>query len=135
MSSGVKYLSWIVTLPLALVAVVFAVANRDAATLNIWPLGIALEAPLFILVLGSALIGLLAGGLIAWLSAGSSRQRRNEALRRAEAAERELAFLRSKLEADQGAAPDPRDAKTGIPASDARLDGQAGSSYLPAARV
>lgn len=99
-----KYLSWILTIPVTIVAVVFAVTNRAAATLNLWPLGITIEAPLFVLVLGSGLVGVVLGGVIAWLSAGRARQRAREARYRASDAERELGYLQRKLEREQSAA-------------------------------
>jgi uncharacterized integral membrane protein len=97
----VKHLSWILTVPLMIVAVVFAITNRAGATLNLWPLGITVEAPLFILVLGSVFVGLLVGGTIAWMSAGTARRRAREARHRAEAAEREVMRLRNALESNR----------------------------------
>ncbi len=141
-----KYLSWILTVPLAIVAVVFAVSNRAGATLNLWPLGISVEAPLFILVLGSALAGLIAGGFIAWFSAGSTRQRRRAAVHRAEAAERELAFLRHKIERERGTASNPpprgaasesppRGAASEPPANDVHRNAPVRPTRLPASRA
>jgi len=131
----VKYLSWILTVPLAIVAVVFAISNRAAASLNLWPFGLTVEAPLFILVLGSALIGLIAGGFIAWISAGTTRQRRREAMYRAQAAERELAYLRHKIERERNAAQSPRDTAKEAPANDAQRGAGPGPTQLPAARA
>lgn len=130
-----KYISWILTLPLAIVAVVFAISNREGVSLNIWPLGMTVEAPLFILVLGSALAGLITGGFIAWLSAGTTRQRRRAAVQRAEAAERELAFLRQKIESESRAPTAPRGAASGAPANGAPLGAANGPTRLPAARA
>ncbi len=130
-----KYLSWILTVPLAIVAIVFAISNRAGATLNLWPLGITVEAPLFILVLGSALVGLIAGGFIAWLSAGSTRRRRREAVHRAEVAERDLDFLRRKIERERNAALAPRNAVPDAPVNDASRSAQSGPNQLPAARA
>ena len=93
-----KYISWILTIPVAIVAVVFAVTNREPATLNLWPLGIELEVPLYILVLGSGLVGLILGGVITWLSAGRARRRARKAEYRASDAEREVQDLQHKLE-------------------------------------
>jgi len=106
----VKYFSWIVTVPLTLVAVVFAVTNRAGVTLNLWPFGITIEAPLFILVLGSVFIGVLVGGTIAWLSAGATRRRAREAQRRAANLERELAQLRRQQQNPHADGIDTRDA-------------------------
>ena len=130
-----KYLSWILTIPLAIVAVVFAVANRQGATLNIWPMGIKVEAPLFVLVLGSVLLGLIVGGFIAWLSAGASRRRGREAVYRAEGAERELAYLLRKVEQERAEAAAARAPSTAAPANDASRPAPSGQSQVPATRA
>ena len=127
-----KYLSWILTFPLGIVAIVFAVANRTGVTLNLWPLGIKIEAPLFILVLGSLLVGLIVGGVIAWLSGGAARQRGREAMYNAQSAERELDFLRRKLERGEVAAQRPSGTP---PANDTSRPAEAPSNRLPAARA
>jgi uncharacterized integral membrane protein len=100
-----KRLSWILTLPLMVVAVVFAVANRELVTLDLWPLAMTIQAPLFILVLGSTVVGLLAGAAVAWFSSGPTRRRAREARRRAAELEREVAHLREKLENTRPAVP------------------------------
>ena len=126
-----KYLSWILTIPVAIVAVVFAVTNRDAATLNLWPLGTTIEAPLFILVLGSGLVGLILGGLITWLSAGKQRRRRREAEFRASDAEREFQFLQRKMERESGSS--GQGSVASAPANDSAA-GPARANTLPAGR-
>jgi len=93
-----KRLSWIITLPLMAVAVVFAIANREAVVLDLWPLALTIKAPLFLLVLGSIVFGLLAGAAVAWVSAGATRRRAREARRRVADLERELAGLREAAE-------------------------------------
>ncbi|MHA1601301.1 MAG: lipopolysaccharide assembly protein LapA domain-containing protein [Alphaproteobacteria bacterium] len=90
-----KRLSWILTLPLMVVAVVFAIANREVVMLDLWPLAMTIQAPLFVLVLGSAVVGLLAGAMVAWFSGGPTRRRAREARRRAAELEREIARLRN----------------------------------------
>ena len=124
-----KHLSWILTIPVMIVAVVFAVSNREAAALNLWPFGITVEAPLFILVLGSGLFGVVLGGAITWLSAGKKRQRAREAEFRASSAERELHYLQRKLDqaAPAGGATVQR------PANDAAAHSP-GRNALPAGR-
>jgi len=89
----VKHVSWIVTVPLMVVLVVFAVVNRQSVTLDLWPLDMSLRLPLFILILGSLFVGLLVGGTAAWLSAGATRRRARLAEHRAAEREREIARL------------------------------------------
>ena len=126
-----KYFSWILTVPIMIVAVVFAVTNRGAATLNLWPFGITVEAPLFILVLGSALFGIVVGGAIAWLSAGRQRRRARAAEARAAAAERELSILQRKMA--QEANPPAARGLPNPPANDS-FARPAGPNTLPAGR-
>ena len=103
-----KRLSWIVTLPVALVVVVFAVANRDGVAINLWPIGLDLNVPLFAVVLGGFLAGFLVGAVIMWLSGAKLRTRTRRLRYRAEELERELNRLQRQAEAAKaGAAETP----------------------------
>jgi uncharacterized integral membrane protein len=89
-----KLISAVVVLPLGLVLVVFAVANRHPVTVSLDPLGADAPAlsgtvPLFLLILLMLAIGVVAGGLAAWLNQGKWRRaaRRLAAERRALRAE------------------------------------------------
>lgn len=93
-----RILSWIVGIPVAAAIVAFAVANRGAVKLSLLPLPFEIELPLYLVALGALLAGLLAGGLIAWLSAGRLRRRARQSAREAEAASREARALREKIE-------------------------------------
>ena len=83
--------------PVALVVISFAVSNRDAVAVGLWPAPFALEAPLFAVVLVAVVGGMVAGALIAWMSGHKARARARANGRRAEAAERELSALRQQL--------------------------------------
>ena len=89
-----KRLSWILTLPLIIVAVAFAAANFGFVSVDLWPFAFSLSVPLSVALLTSLVLGLLVGGLTAWLSAGETRQRARQARRRADQLEREVAQLR-----------------------------------------
>ena len=85
MKQPLRYLSWIVTLPLALVVISFAVSNRDPAVLTLWPLPFELEMPVFLPVLCALVVGFIAGGFVAWWSGGRYRRlarRQNSRLKR-----------------------------------------------------
>jgi uncharacterized membrane protein YciS (DUF1049 family) len=69
----------LILLPVILLAVGLSVANRDAVTLSldpfaqgIFPLQIAV--PLYALVLAAVAIGVLLGGVAAWLAQGKHRR-------------------------------------------------------------
>jgi uncharacterized integral membrane protein len=80
-----KILSFIILVPLAIVLVVFCVANREAISVSLDPIGtlpqLAFQAPLFVLLIGSLILGLLLGGVGTWMTqshyrAKSARRRR-----------------------------------------------------------
>lgn len=60
-----KLLFWLVGLPLAAVTVLFALSNRQAVTLALWPLDEALVIPVYLAALLPALTGFLLGLLMA----------------------------------------------------------------------
>ena len=91
-----RRLAWIVTVPITIVVVVFAVSNRDFVTLNLWPFELTYSMPLFALVLICLVVGFLLGALIMWLSAGKTRGRAREAYYKASSLERDLAHLKRK---------------------------------------
>jgi uncharacterized integral membrane protein len=89
--------------PLAVVLIVFAVSNRDAVLVDLWPLPTSFEIPLFILLFAALVIGVFWGGVATWLSGGSARKAARIRAREAKRAETEIRHLKdqiSKLEAD-----------------------------------
>jgi len=75
-------------------AVVFAVANRHMTQIDLWPLDMSVDIPLYIIVLLSLFVGFLLGGIVAWISGGLVRGRARAALYRAEQLQHENARLR-----------------------------------------
>ena len=94
-----KVLFWIVVAPLAAAIIVFSVNNRTEVVLDLWPLDtVPMPVPVYALALAAVLVGFLAGGLIAWNSAGKSRKRARAEARRADQAERELTAAQDRIE-------------------------------------
>lgn len=89
-----KFLSWLIGIPVAIIAIVFAVINRHGVLVDLWPLPWEVHLPLYLLVLGSLAIGLVIGGCLAWVSAGTARGRARTEGRRANALEYEVDQLR-----------------------------------------
>jgi uncharacterized integral membrane protein len=79
----------LVTLPLLLVVVLFAVVNRQAVAVNFWPLPWAMDLPLYAVAFGAFFLGAVSGGLAVWL--GGVRKRRRERQRAATSAADALA--------------------------------------------
>lgn len=78
---------YLIFLPVAIVVLVFAVANRHYVTLSLDPFGAAspafsLQIPLFILMFAVLMIGVVVGGVASWMN--QSRHRRAGRRARAE---------------------------------------------------
>ncbi|MSO80926.1 MAG: DUF1049 domain-containing protein [Alphaproteobacteria bacterium] len=97
-----RHLRWIVTVPLTAIVIVFAVNNRDAVMLDLWPFDIAIAAPAFLLVLGSAALCFVAGVSVAWLTAFGRQREARRRDRRINTLEREIGRLQTTT---QGASP------------------------------
>jgi uncharacterized integral membrane protein len=74
-----KFLTALIVIPLGLILVVFAVANRHFVTLSFDPFNsadpaLAVSLPLFVLIIAVAILGVLAGGCAVWF--GQRRWRR-----------------------------------------------------------
>ena len=62
-----KFISWALTGLLLLLALGFALNNRQMTTLNLWPAGVVIEAPLYLFSLGTLFAGFALGALIGWI--------------------------------------------------------------------
>lgn len=97
-------------IPFAIVVIVFSASNLEQVTVNLWPLPQEITVPMFTMILTVFIFGFLMGGIVAWLSAGKSRQAARQQRYRADKAERELRSLSNKLdnrnrEAQENASP------------------------------
>jgi len=93
-----RLISWLIMVPLAVVVVTFTIANRADVSLDLWPTPIIVDVPLFSLGLVGGFVGFLAGALIAWLSGARRRAEYRKMVRQLEAAKREEASLRERLD-------------------------------------
>ena len=91
-----KLLRWIVFALAALVLMLFAVSNRQSVTIALWPLPDRAELPLYLLVLGTLLIGFVVGELIAWTDGWRWRREARQSRDRIAALEHELAAERAR---------------------------------------
>ncbi|QAY95845.1 DUF1049 domain-containing protein [Methylovirgula ligni] len=83
-----RFLEVLILLPLAIIGLALAVANRHAVTVSFDPFTStaagAIEVPLFVVLIVAIVIGVLLGGFFTWLSQGKHRRALRES--RAEAA-------------------------------------------------
>ena len=104
-----KFLTALIVVPLGLIFIVFAVANRHVATVSFDPFttvdpAFGVSLPLFAVIIGSAIFGVIAGSVATWFGQGHWRRaaRRHEA--DAARAQRQIDELRARQAA---AAPAP----------------------------
>jgi uncharacterized integral membrane protein len=100
-----KTVAALILVPLAIVLIAFAVANRQAVTLSFDPFSAsapaaALKLPLFVIVMVTLIVGVIVGGMAVRLGHGRWR-------RMARRLEREAAELRGRLEALQESHAEP----------------------------
>lgn len=88
-----KTVMWVIAISFGLILTLFSLANRAPVDIDLWPLPLSQNIPLFVLLLGCLAFGILWGGFAAWLAAGNARKRAREASRRADAAEQEIRHL------------------------------------------
>jgi uncharacterized integral membrane protein len=101
-----KIVRALVLLPLAILLVAFAVANRHPVTVSFDPFNqtepaLALTVPLYLLILALVIAGVIIGGIAAWVRQGRWRGR----ARLAEARARDLRSENDELKRRTGEAP------------------------------
>jgi lysylphosphatidylglycerol synthetase-like protein (DUF2156 family) len=92
-----RLIYWLIAGPLIILAVLFALSNRELVDLQIWPFPFSLPAPVYLVALGGLAVGFFAGGIVAWFGAGRTRARARAAERALRARDVELEDLRRKV--------------------------------------
>lgn len=108
-----KFFTAALVIPLALIFIVFAVANRHWVTVSFDPFNsvtpvIAVTLPLFVVIIASAILGVIAGGMTTWFRQGRWRRAARQHEADARQVRAELAGLRavaSRDDAQRGPAP------------------------------
>ena len=93
-----KHFSWILTLPLTIAIVVFSVNNITSMPIDLWPFGIIVEWPTYLVVLLAVVIGFACGAVAMWFSAGRSRREARRQRTEVQRLSRELESLRRATE-------------------------------------
>lgn len=103
-----RILNWVVGLPIAIIGVGFAVANREWVTISFDPINRALpratmSMPLWALFFAGIFLGIFVGWFVAWRGAGkhrrSARDAKIELIRTQQQHEREKRELQQQLPA------------------------------------
>lgn len=74
-----RILSLVIGIPLCVLVVALAVANRRLVTLSLDPFSadapvMAVNLPLFVIIFGALIVGVILGGCVAWFGQGQARR-------------------------------------------------------------
>ena len=97
-----RFIGWIIAIPVAFIVIVFAVANRTPVGVHFDPLPYELDIPLWAAVIGALAVGFMLGALIRWLFDHRWRAEARQGKRHVRALEREISTLRQRLESAPG---------------------------------
>lgn len=116
----VRFLKGLVLLPIAIVVILLAVANRDAVNVSLDPFSpepvFLYQLPLYAVVFGAVALGVVIGGIGAWLAQGQVRRVARENRREADRYAREAANLRTSAPAGSGGFPSRAGTQPALPA-------------------
>jgi uncharacterized membrane protein YciS (DUF1049 family) len=103
-----KIVSFLILVPLAIVIVALAVANREVVTISFDPFNAAapafvLHVPLFVLVFVLVIVGVIIGGIASWLNQGKRRRAARHTEAELRSAREEIDRLRRELTAREAA--------------------------------
>jgi|SRR5579862_6975415 len=94
-----RHVRWLLWALIALILLVFAITNRQTMTLDLWPLPLAFDWPVCVVVLMTLAFGFLVGEFVAWLNGHRWRREARRLKRRVEELERDLATRKPMAEA------------------------------------
>ena len=114
----IRFLKALILLPVAILVVLFAVANRAPVTLSLDPFSqaapeFAFQLPLFAVIFAAIMLGVLIGGTASWLAQGKYRKSR----RRLRRETRQLRYETERLKAQT---PSNTNLPATVPAAQAR---------------
>lgn len=95
----IRFLKALVLLPVAVVVVLLAVANREPVTLSLDPFSpeplFSVVLPLYVVLFGAVALGILVGGVGSWVSQSNSRRLARYHRREADRFAKEAAELKT----------------------------------------
>jgi uncharacterized integral membrane protein len=102
-----KFLTALVVIPLGVIFVVFAVANRHLVTVSFDPFNsvdpsVAVSLPLFVVIIAVAILGVAAGGVATWFRQRRWRRAARQHKADARRARAEIADLRAAAAVSRG---------------------------------
>jgi len=98
----VRFVIWIVSVPIAVIVVAFAIANRVPVKIQFDPLPYELDVPIWITVIGSLATGFVIGSLCKWLIDYRYRSELRQGRKLIRGLEKEISSLRQTAEGHSG---------------------------------
>ncbi len=97
-----KLVFWLVLVPLAIIILMFAVANREIVTVSFDPFSstnpaAAVSVPLFVLIFILVILGVIIGGVATWMRQGAYRRAARSRESDVYALRREIETLNARL--------------------------------------
>ena len=93
-----RYLYWLLALPLMILAVLFAISNMGTVEISLWPFHKVGTLPLYLLTFSIFGIGFFLGGFVSWLGTSKIRRQIRAVEGQMREDKREMAKLSSALE-------------------------------------
>ncbi len=85
-----RIISYFTMMVVGFLVILFSITNRQYVALDLWPLPLFVDVPIYGVVIAIAVIGFIAGGIVAWFSGGRARRRARLESRRAHKLEKEF---------------------------------------------
>ncbi len=127
-----KFIYWLLALPLTLVAVSFAISNTTPVEFGLWPLPATLTAPIYLAIFAIFLAGCLTGAILSWLGRNRARRQARETRRRLTKQEREILELKAQLARATPAGESDAARPTSVPATrNTRIESRADINVTP----
>ncbi len=93
-----RIISFITMMVVGFLVILFSITNRQSVALDLWPLPLFVDVPIYGVVIATAVIGFIAGGIVAWFSGGRARRRARVETRRAYNLEKDLSTLNERID-------------------------------------
>ena len=93
-----RIISFITMIVVGFVVILFSITNRQSVVLDLWPLPLFVDVPIYGVVIATAVIAFIAGGIVAWYSGGRARRRARLESRRAHNLEKDLSTLNERID-------------------------------------
>ncbi len=92
-----RFLTWLIAAPVAVLIVAFAVANRGLTEINLSPFPFIIDIPIWSVAVGAVLFGIIVGSCARWINDHRRRVITNSQAKKLRDAQKEILHLREKL--------------------------------------